>query len=385
MMFINKITIFFLFILSTAFVNAQGIGTQNFIKNPHFSDSLNYYTTEYPITTNPAYPEGTYIITSNPYTFLNKYFSHIDHTQDEAKLMFFINSGRFDSDSGYILSQTVKNLNKNKRFKFSFWVAPNSNRNIASLRILLNDRIYEDSLTLRYNGDGIWNEYSYYLDSLHTDTFNFKIYSLSKERYGNDFAIDDFSLNALCDEQFNIIDTLRKCKVDAIKYKIDLINQNLNYNISWQTSNYLNIDNPSEPIFTNPNSQYFYLTIDDLEYGCSYQDSIFVENYTELPVNEISSNNNGVICPCSSTILSVPIGYNYLWNTNETTNEIIVSKAGKYWVEISTAENCKKLLEIEIKELTPIFDISIDTIYAKIGENITIPMSYLFAKIYYCL
>lgn len=373
-------------LLIVLFVNvvmttAQTVGTVNFIQNPHFSDSLKFYTTEYPMTTNPVYPEGTYVITDNPQKSMYKYYSHSDHTQDEAKLMFFVNSGRFDSDSGYVLSQTVRNLSKYGRYKVSFWVAPNTNRNIARLRILFNDKIYEDSLTIKYNGDGVWDEYSYYLDTLFTDTFNFKIYTLSKQQFGNDFALDDFSLNRICDEQFNFIDTIRKCNSDAATYKIEFDNEAINYEIKWLSTNFINIDNPLEPIFTNPESQYFYFNINDIKYGCSYKDSIYVENYSEIPVNEITTNNMGVLCPCSSTTLSVPKGYKYLWNTSETTNEIEIKKAGKYWVNISSAENCQKYLEIEIKDVTPKIDISIDSISAKIGENIIVPIKYMISNI----
>ncbi len=64
--------------------------------------------------------------------------------------------------------------------------------------------------------------------------------------------------------------------------------------------------------------------------GCVTQDSVAIQlntrPYLKLP-------NDTFICSDEILQLSASVGYKYLWNTGDTTQAIIINKAGTYWVK----------------------------------------------------
>ncbi len=359
---------------------AEKYGTVNLVKNPHFSDSLKHYSTQYLQYNSSLNPEGTYVITDNPKKNMDKYTAQKDHTQDSAKLMFFVNSGIYPIDSGYILSQTVSGLRKGEKYRLGFWASPNSEKNLAIFKFVINSQVLVDSLIIKYAGAGIWRDYEMFVDSLRSDTLSFTIYTLSKARVGNDLGLDDFSLTKLCDDSFDFIDTLRMCSGSEVSYDMNFGRYSPNYRFKWDASSRIDTTNPNKPVFRNSKSQFFFFTIFDDIYGCKYRDSIFVEVFDGIPVNAITASNNAVICPCEPVILSLPTGYSYKWSNGATTNAISVNQPGKYSVIISTSNNCQKSLEINVSSFSPIIKIKIDSLSAKIGEDIDIPINYQFVN-----
>ncbi len=85
--------------------------------------------------------------------------------------------------------------------------------------------------------------------------------------------------------------------------------------------------------------------------GCTLTSLVKNVTVNPMPSGEISGSNK--FCPGESTTLSAPAGYTYLWNTNAKTQEIEVSTAGTYWVDL-TLGTCTVRKTIEVSENTPI-------------------------------
>ena len=97
----------------------------------------------------------------------------------------------------------------------------------------------------------------------------------------------------------------------------------------------------------------------------------FVVVVKELPI--VNLGNDTTICKGSNLVLDVKnVGSNYKWNTNESTQKIIVDKSGLYSVEVRDNIGCLKTDEIKItvKDL-PIVNLGNDTTICK-GSNVVL-------------
>lgn len=353
-------------------------GKKNLVKNPHFSDSLKHYNSHYREYKRGGVQEGTYVITKDPKWNMNKYASQIDHTQDSAALMFFVNSSTKANDTSIILEQTIENVHKGMNYFLHFWASPNSEKNISVFRVKVNEKVVYDSLRIIYFGNGVWVRHEVLINALESDSIHFSFYTLLKDRVGNDLSLDDFYVSRLCDDEFDIADSLVKCFGEPISYKFSIPNQPINYRFEWEWDADLNIKDKFSPIFLNNESKYFRFKIYDDYYHCEYEDSILVKVIKEINVSGIEASPSAVIYPCKEVKLSVPDGYKYLWNTGETTNTITVTQAGEYKVRVSASENCYKDFRISVESFIPDLSFSIDSISAKSGEQLRIPIRYTF-------
>jgi gliding motility-associated-like protein len=85
-----------------------------------------------------------------------------------------------------------------------------------------------------------------------------------------------------------------------------------------------------------------------------------------LQVSSFNTNNFqtevATICPNTSVTLSVPNTFsNYLWSTGATTNSILVSQAGNYFVVVTNANGCEatKNFEVSLSEVPLITSIDV--------------------------
>ncbi len=117
--------------------------------------------------------------------------------------------------------------------------------------------------------------------------------------------------------------------------------QSNGYNFTWSTGE------STESISINNNAN-ITLNVNDAN-GCSGSDAINI-SFVQLP--DISIFLDSVsICEGETTTLSAQNnGFNYFWNTKETTQTITVNKKGNYTVEISKGE-CKEQKTIYVNEV----------------------------------
>lgn len=355
---------------------ARKYGKRNLVKNPHFSDSLKHYKSQYRKYKNGGMQEGTYIITKDPKENMRKYASQRDHTQDSAALMYFVNSSTHSQDTSIILEQTIHNVWKGKNYFLHFWASPNSDKNISAFRVKVNDRIVYDSLQIMYLGNGFWVRHEVIIDSLESDSINFSFYTLLREMVGNDLALDDFFISRLCDDKFDIAKKLKKCHGELMSYKIDFPHQGTHFRLEWNPDSEINLTDKYTPIFLNEESKYFHYTIYDDEYLCDYTDSILVEVVNEIAVSKIEASNNAVIYPCKPVTLKVPAGYSYLWSTGDTTNKISVGSPGEYKVRVSASPSCYKDFSVKVETFIPQISFSMDSISTPSGREVQMPIRY---------
>jgi hypothetical protein len=106
----------------------------------------------------------------------------------------------------------------------------------------------------------------------------------------------------------------------------------------------------------------FVVTVEDSN-GCSgISEPISVIEY-ENPIVEIQSLSGNTICDGDSTTLISSIeGISYSWNTNETTDKIVISTSGTYQLTITDQNGCEGVSEPFEVTVLPLPMIQIDTI-----------------------
>jgi gliding motility-associated-like protein len=131
----------------------------------------------------------------------------------------------------------------------------------------------------------------------------------------------------------------------------------------------LDTSNPQLPIFSNPTDETFYYALSGVG-GCELTDSIQVI-YNLPSTFEISAE--GPFCEGGEILLDNPLqGFTYQWSTGAGSEDIIVSTAGTYSLQVSDSAGCSIIDEIEIQTLIPIdFEILGET-FACAGESISL-------------
>jgi hypothetical protein len=109
-----------------------------------------------------------------------------------------------------------------------------------------------------------------------------------------------------------------------------------------------------------------------------------VESECVSPEAHITSNGAFVICTGQTTSLNAPVGYNYLWNTGETTQSISVTQTGEYFVKVSEpGNNCSAVSAavtlIANPDETPTVTTTGSTTVCS-GETVTLNAPYGYAS-----
>ncbi len=128
-----------------------------------------------------------------------------------------------------------------------------------------------------------------------------------------------------------------------------------NYSFLWNT-------NATSSTIVAKNSGIYGVVVDDGN-GCKGSDSMLLA-VNALPVVDLGADKN--ICAGTSVNLSVQnaaAGWNYLWNNNATNSSISVNQNGKYFVQITDANQCKSADTISVNVIAlPTPDVLRDTV-----------------------
>lgn len=148
------------------------------------------------------------------------------------------------------------------------------------------------------------------------------------------------------------------------------------YLYQWSPEYALSSTTIAKPICYSDKDITYYLKVTDSK-GCVGYDTMKVIRYTIDPPM-IIINGDTDICNCQNTIISVIEDFaHYQWNTGATTKSITVDKPGIYFVKVTDVNGCSNVSDtVEIKGSTASSTIALneETIYAKLGESITIPL-----------
>lgn len=148
-----------------------------------------------------------------------------------------------------------------------------------------------------------------------------------------------------------------------------------NFNtISWSDSDNLDSSNPNEAIASNTSNETFFFVLNEGE-SCALSDSI--EVIINLPESfEITAD--GPFCEGGAILIDNPLqGFTYLWSTGSTDEDLTVSTAGVYSVQVSDSAGCSIDDEISIETILPeAFEILGETTACD-GESITLTADLL--------
>jgi hypothetical protein len=140
-----------------------------------------------------------------------------------------------------------------------------------------------------------------------------------------------------------------------------------NYTYLWSTGD------STRSIFVHETGS-FKLTVKN-EYGCTASSS-FQSVFSKMPDATITTNKETVFCPCDSIELSAPWGsdYIYKWSTGDTTRNIIVNNAGRYYLTVENSNGCKSFSDTSVIALNVKTNIGAASISAKVGDTVNIPI-----------
>jgi len=144
--------------------------------------------------------------------------------------------------------------------------------------------------------------------------------------------------------QVNIMpeDTVVLCQGD--KTEISFFPYNSENSYIWSTGE-------STQSITVENSGEYYIIAEN-EFGC--KDSAFFYVYVYPPPDaEIQSANGFSFCESDSLLLSAQphgVGYEYIWSTGETEQEIVVNSSGEYNVIVIVSEGCRDTAYVTVDQ-----------------------------------
>ena len=118
--------------------------------------------------------------------------------------------------------------------------------------------------------------------------------------------------------------------------------QSSDYKYLWSTGE------TTDSIIVKNDGEY-HLTVEN-EFGCKSYDTVYVTYNDELTFNFDGGNK---LCSGDSLLLRTDLvgdDYIYEWSTGETTPEIMITKGGKYILEVRTEAGCEGIDSITIQE-----------------------------------
>lgn len=176
----------------------------NLIANGDFELGNTSFTTDYtyyPIA-DVFGPQASYGIINNAFTWFNPFNACTDHTSGNG-LMMVIDGSSTNGGNDAIWCQSVA-VQNGQKYRFTYWVQSVTNSPIlANIQVRFNG--VTQSTNLAPNGACLWEERT--LDWVSNTTGNISIclYDLELAGNGNDFAIDDISLELVCEYSDTII------------------------------------------------------------------------------------------------------------------------------------------------------------------------------------
>ncbi len=145
--------------------------------------------------------------------------------------------------------------------------------------------------------------------------------------------------------EYEAADVLSKCIDESVQTSItgDFST------ITWTPSPNLDVTIPSQPTFSNFETEVFYFTLDN-NGGCALSDSIQV--IVNLPESfEIGAE--GPFCEGNPIELDNPLeGLTYMWNNGSNTEDLVAFSAGTYWVQVTDGAGCSVFDDIVIETIS---------------------------------
>lgn len=347
--------------LTTYYLTQQTLGN-NLVANGDFEQGNTAFETDY------IYHPGTaggvqtiYHVANNPNLWLSAFTACSDHTAGAANDKMMMIDG--STKAGVHFWRQQINVKPNTNYKISFWLQSIVAQNPAVIQLKINGKQISNSLTADLASCS-WKNYTaqWFSNSLSVATITLEDSNLLIQ--GNDFAIDDISVNELIIQQDSININVNQTSSKNISQIIcfgDSINGHKTSgsfkDVFTNSSGCDSIVNLTLTVLPAP-----VLTIDTIK-GCGSVvingiiytfnqvvgvslknqlgcDSINTQHYIEVLAKPTNFINSSQITTCLGDKFSVTGFDNYLWNTGETTASIKLNGLNNYWVEVSNSSGC---------------------------------------------
>lgn len=166
----------------------------NLIVNGDFEAGNTGFTSDYTYDNSPPMGGyGYYAIDTNPKTWNSQWASFGDHTSGSGKM--FIADGSVTLPLKTVWQETVT-VDSSTPYIFSYWAASSYPSAPATLRTYINDVQIGGDLTLPTQ-TGQWVKFEAVWNSGAATTATIRLVDTSRVAYGNDFVLDDISLQAV--------------------------------------------------------------------------------------------------------------------------------------------------------------------------------------------
>mgnify|MGYP001251630243 FL=1 len=338
---------------TTFYVSNRVLDSENLIVNGDFEAGNQSFTSNYWSSCfQGSMPQGSYCISARTDTYWSTWKSCTDRTKPGIGKMF-VTDGAIVPDEE-IWCQTV-DVEQNTDYALSAWITPVLNLNNAVLQFTINSDTIGKPFSAKPT-ECEWNEFFEIWNSNINTSAEICITNENKASNGNDFAMDDISLNKVCYEE----DSVRVTVIDSIVFKLneDTIicpgdpvfiyadtTFNTNYYYQWSTGE------PSQNItISEPNV--YSLKITHSSSGCFSTDTIKVERIAD-PVSTLYDDTTVCLSIKGGLDLDPGSAKQSIWNHPDgidTTDILIAKTPGVYEVTLYNGSNCFVTDRLEVKD-----------------------------------
>ncbi len=352
--------------LTVNICSALNLSKDEKILNGGFESGIADYTTDYIFTNLYLHIEGYYTITRNPKLSYTSFADCRDHTSGTGMMAVFNGS---EKPGAIVWQQKVNKIEHNRMYYFSFWATSVILNSPARLEIYVNGIPLNLQPVILPDELCQWIEYGFYWSSGLSDTALITIKNANTDFFGNDFAIDDLSLRAVCIEGEVAGPDKVICYGESAGIGMENPPQDSGLIWKWTPPSDLSADNIPNPIFTGSSSTKYYLEVADPGINCFTYDTVQITVAPELP-GTISTDKSGIVCPCDSIKLQAPSGeFTYLWSTGETNSSIMVKNSGRYSVSLQNSYGCQRTIDTTIEIFNSIINLALDSVVVNTGES----------------
>jgi len=184
-------------------VSAQAVCEDNLIVNGDFESGNTGFTSEYDYSPSDMYPPGKYTIDTSPKNVHSSWADYGDNTSGSGNMLIVNAACNDGGGSGcssaveVIWEQTVT-VNSNTPYVFRYYLSSSYPVAPAQIQVTINGSV----IGTDYASSNVaeWDENSYTWNSESATSATIVLKDLTRQYNGDDFAIDDISFRALCQE-----------------------------------------------------------------------------------------------------------------------------------------------------------------------------------------
>ena len=337
---------------TTFYVSNRILDSENLIVNGGFEDGNQHFTSNYWSSCfQGSMPQGSYCIGARTDTYWSTWKSCTDRTNPGFGKMF-VTDGAIVADEE-IWCQTVS-VEQNSDYALSAWITPVLNLNNAVLQFTINSDTVGKSFSAKPT-ECEWNEFFEIWNSGLNTSAEICITNENRASDGNDFAMDDISLNKVCYQE----DSVRVTVIDSIVFKInkdtsicpgDIVllypDTTFNADYSYQWSNG---EISKDITITEPNL--YNLTVTHTS-GCYSVDTVNIGRVKD-PISSLYNDTTVCLSIKGGLALNPGEAKWLVWNHPDgiDTMELLIAKTpGTYNVTLYNGTNCFVTDRLEIED-----------------------------------